>query len=267
MPALGDALVKGCDPSVVMYYASAAVAKGQPGDAFEKVEEIRKAHARDVSALRARWLLAAVVGDWDRVAQTEKLLEPLQSPGMSWWLTTKRMRIKHDDSLDARIDGAMKAKELQTLAPDMRIQRSIESGRFADGADLIAINAKDLDPAGAAMLEAYAAGGFMLQHDSASALKLLNDAHKLVAGAPKGSGQRVTTALVEGLRGTMPIDTVMAIARENDSMPHAWFVDAIRAAGSGDKKHASESLGKCMRAASDLDFPYLEGKAMAARLE
>ena len=64
----------------------------------------------------------------------------------------------------------------------------------------------------------------------------------------------------------MPVDGVMAVARENDAPAHAWFVAAVRAAQAGDRQRASESLAHCVRAASDLDFPYLEAKAMAARL-
>ena len=257
--------MKGCDPSVIIYYANAAIAKGQPESVIDKVEEMRKG-GRDVGALHARWLLATAAAQWDRAAETEKLLEPLETPQTGWWRTTKRMRLKQDTALDGRIDGAMRSQELQPIALDIKIERSIERGDLAQSADLIARNAKDLDPTGAAMLEAYTAGGYLLQNDAAAAQKLLVEAEKTLAGAQKGSVQRVTAALVQGLRGTMPVESVMSVARENDALAHGWFVAAVRAAQAGDRQRASESLAHCARASSDLDFPYLEAKAMAARL-
>jgi len=71
---------------------------------------------------------------------------------------------------------------------------------------------------------------------------------------------------VQGLRGTMPVAWVMGVARENDALAHGWFVDAVRAAQAGDRARASASLAHCARATADLDFPYLEAKAMAARI-
>ena len=60
----------------------------------------------------------------------------------------------------------------------------------------------------------------------------------------------------------MPVDAVMGVARENDAMAHGWFVAAVHATQAGDRKGASEAFGHCVRAATDLDFPYLEAKAM-----
>jgi len=258
--------MKGCDPSVIIYYANAAIAKGQPEAALDKVEEVRKGKGRDINALHARWLLATASAQWDRAVETEKLLEPLENPETGWWRTTKRMRFKQDSGLDGRIDGAMRAKELKPIALDLKIERLIENGDFAQSADLIAKNSKDLDPTGAALLEAYTAGGYLLQNDPADANKLLDDAEKTLASAQKGSVQRVTVALVQGLRGTMPVAWVMGVARENDALAHGWFVDAVRAAQAGDRARASASLAHCARATADLDFPYLEAKAMAARI-
>ena len=258
--------MEGRDPSVVVYFATAAIAKGDPSAAVEKVDEIRKAHPRDYGALEARWLLALAAADWQRAAETQKVFAPLEGPQNAWWRNAKLLRIKGDPLIDARIDEAMRSDRLHPFAVQARIERLIETGDFQHAAETLAKNAKDIDPTTAAMLEAYTAAGFLLKGDRSTAEKLLTDAEKTSAAAPKTGGQRITNAVVAGLRGTKTVDEVLAVGRESDVMSHGWFVAGVRAELAKDHARAAQCFARCARAASDLDFPYLEAKAMAAKV-
>jgi tetratricopeptide (TPR) repeat protein len=255
--------MEGCDPSVIVYYANAAISKGKPDEAVAKVEENRKAHARDLSVLHARWLLALASADWEGADRMEKALKPLETPQTGWWRTAKQMRMKGDPAFDSIIDKGMRTRDFQQIAVDLKIERLIQNGDYHQSSDLIIKSAKELDPTGLAMLEAYTAGGLLMQHENNAAQKLLADAEKALTDAPTSSARQVMSAVVKGLRGTMPLDAVMGVARENDAMAHGWFVDAVLATQAGDRKRASESFGHCVRAAADLDFPYLEARAMS----
>ncbi len=259
--------MQGHDATVVVYYASAAISKGQPADAIAKVDEIRKSQPRDYGALQARWLLALASSDWQGAADMQKTLASREAPETTWWRSTKVLRLKGDPAVDAKIDSALHSPQLRPLALQARASRLLEAGEFAESANFVLQNAKDIDPAAVAMLEAYAAGGLLIEGNAADANKVLAQA-KLALGDGGKNADRVTGAVVEGLRGTMPVASVMEVAREADAMPHAWFVAAVRSAQGGDRRSAVQSLAKCARAAADLEFPYLEAKGMidAAKL-
>ena len=146
---------------MIVYYANSAIAKGKPQEAVTRVDETRKAHARDLSVLHARWLLALASADWDHAAQMEKALQPLETSQTTWWRTTKQMRLKGDPAFDSKVDAAMRSRDLEPIAVDLKIERLIQNGDFSQSADLLAENAKDIEPTGLAMLEAYTAGGFL----------------------------------------------------------------------------------------------------------
>jgi hypothetical protein len=166
--------------------------------------------------------------------------------------------------VDAKIGTALHSNELRPLALQARASRLLESGEFAECANFVEQNTKDIDPAAAVMLEAYAAGGLLLEGKTADANRVLAEAKQILDDPKKDNADRVTSAVVDGLRGTMPVASVMEVAREGDAMPHAWFVAAVRSAQAGDRRSAAQNLAKCTRAASDLEFPYLEAKAMAS---
>ena len=252
------------DSTVVIYYASAAISEGKPSEAVEKVEEIRKSQPRDYGAMQARWLLALASSDWEAAANLQKTLAAREAPETTWWRSTKILRLKADPSVDAKIGTAIHSRDLRPLALQARASRLLESGEFADCATFVEENAKDIDPAAVVMFEAYAAGGLILQGKTADADKVLNEARQILDDPKKDNSDKVTSAIVDGLRGAMPIASVMEVAREGDAMPHAWFVAAVRSAQSGDRRTAALDLEKCTRAASDLEFPYLEAKAMAS---
>jgi tetratricopeptide (TPR) repeat protein len=257
--------MKGRDATVVVYYANAAISNGNPVEAVAKVDEIRKSQPRDYSALQARWLLALASSDWPAAADLQKTLASREAPETTWWRSTKVLRLKGDPSVDAKIDYALHSRDLRPLALQARAARLLESGAFAESANFVTQNAKDIDPSAVAMLEAYAAGGLLIEGKAADADKVLAQA-ELVLGDGGKNADRVTSAVVDGLRGTMPVASVMEIGREADAMPHAWFVAAVRSAQSGDRRAAAQSLAKCARAASDLEFPYLEAKGMASAM-
>ncbi|HLJ75569.1 MAG TPA: tetratricopeptide repeat protein, partial [Thermoanaerobaculia bacterium] len=259
--------MKGCDPAVIVYYVNAAIAKGQPSEAVDKVDAMLKQSGRNLTFLHSRWMLALGANDWDEAMKIEKTLAPVENPQTAWWRTTKRMRLAGDKDVDARIDAAMRSNELQPIAVDFKIERSIEKGDYTQAAELISKGSKLLDPSVAALLDAYTAGGFVLQNDSASAKKLLDDAEKIAGTQPKSVADRIVADVVAGVRGTMAPEAVLNYTRDNDAAWHGWYVTAIRAAQSGDRRKASEAFEHCTRASSDLDFPYLESKAMAARLQ
>ena len=252
------------DSSVVIYYANAAISDGKPADAVAKIEEIRKSQPRDYSAMQARWLLALASSDWQAAADVQKTLASREAPETTWWRSTKILRLKGDPSVDAKIGTAIHSSELRPLALQARASRLLESGEFAECANFVEQNTKDIEPSAAVMLEAYAAGGLLLEGKTADANKVLAEAKQILDDPKKDNADRVTSAVVDGLRGTIPVSSVMEVAREGDAMPHAWFVAAVRSAQAGDRRGAAQNLAKCTRAASDLEFPYLEAKAMAA---
>ncbi len=258
--------MQGFDPETVLYYANSAISNGNPSDAVAKVEEVRKSHPRDLNVLRAQWLLALASGDWKAATDTQKVLASRESPEASWWRSTKMLRLKGDDSLDTRIDVAIRSRDLRSIALQMKAERLIETGDFAQCADLLAKNSKEIEAELLPLFETYAAGGLLLQGRTADAEKLLAAAKQAVGDAPKGSFEKLEDAMIGGLRGTVPIDAVISAARENGTVTHGWFVAAVRTAQSGDRRRAAQDLERCSRTTSDLEFPYLEAKAMAARM-
>jgi hypothetical protein len=105
----------------------------------------------------------------------------------------------------------------------------------------------------------------LLQGDTPAATKLLNEVEHALAGEPNSRERQIAAAVVGGLRGAMALGAVMAEARESDAMAHGWFVAAARAAAAHDRARAKDCLAHAARAASDLEFPYLEARAAAAR--
>jgi len=257
--------MEGRDDSTAIYYAMAAIGKGSPFSALAKVDDVRKSHPRELGAIRARWLLAVAMSDWDKAAALQKNLASLDSPEAMWWNTTKLLRFKEDPTVDATIDAGLRDRNLQQLALNARIERLLEKGEFAAAAEMIAKSGKALQPSSAALLEAYAGGGLLLQGDAQSAEKLLADAEKLVASAPKSRERKVAAAVIAGLRGSQSVDSVMAAAREADATAHAWFVAGVRAAVAHDSLGKRALLAHCIRASSDLEFPYLEVRALLLR--
>lgn len=258
--------MKGRDSSAVVSYAMVAIANGTPEAAVTKVEEAQKANPREYAAVDARWLLALAAHDWVTATKMQKILQPIEGREGAWWRNTKLMRMKSDAGVDQEIDRAARDKELRGLAAQMRALRDIEKGEFAETAAAIAQGGEDIAPSTAALLQAYAAGGLLLQGNAPLAKTMLDSADKALAAEGNTPGKRLAAAVVGGLRGSTSVNAVMAVARENNAMAHGWFVAAVRAAIAQDRARAAECLAHCARAASDLEFPYLEAKAMAANV-
>jgi tetratricopeptide (TPR) repeat protein len=256
--------MEGRDASITIYYANAAISNGRAADAIAKVDTIRKSQPRDFGATQARWLLALASSDWQEAADIQKSLAARESPESAWWRSMKLLRLKGDASVDAKIDIALHSSDLRPLALQARASRLLESGQFAECASFMAQNAKDIEPTALALLETYAAGGLLIEGKAADADRVLAEAKLVLGDGRKSASDRVTIALIQGLSGTMPVAAVTAVAREAGAMPHAWFVAAVRSARSGDRRGARQSLARCVRAASDLEFPYLEAKGMAS---
>ena len=252
----------GYDSTVLTYYASAAIAAGSPDAAVAKIDAIRKAKPREFNALDARWRLAIAMSDWDTAETMQKALVPMESQQSAWWRNTTRLRFKNDASVDAHIETASRMRDLREAAVTAHVERLIETGAFADAAQLAAEHAKELDPTAIALFDAYAAGGMLMNGDAAAAAKVLDDAAKAVDGVPASREARIATILIGGLRGAMPVDTVMKLARENDATPHAWFVSAVRAAVAHDRVHVTEGLQRTVTSSAELEFPYLAAKSM-----
>jgi hypothetical protein len=231
-----------------------------------KVEEARKANPREHAAVNARFLLALATGDWTTATKMQKVLEPLEGRATAWWRNAKLMRLRGDAGVDREIDQAVRNKELRGLAARMRATRFLEKGEFTESAAAVAQGGDDIDPGTAALLKAYAAGGLLLQGNAPLATTMLEGADKSLAGAGNDPGVRLAAAVIGGLRGSTSVASVMAVARENDAVAHGWFVAAVRAAVAKDYARAADCLAHCSKAASDLEFPYLEAKAMAAKV-
>jgi len=185
---------------------------------------------------------------------------------MAWWRSTKTLRLKGDPSLDAKIDVGLHSRELRSIALQMQAERLAEEGEFAQCAELLEKNSKDMDADALPLFEAYAAGGLLLQDKKADAEKILATARQSLGNAPKSSYEKLVDAMIGSLQGTVPVDAVMSAARENGTVTHGWFVAAVRAAQSGDRQRAAQNFERCSRTTSDLEFPYLEARAMAARM-
>jgi tetratricopeptide (TPR) repeat protein len=254
----------GRDSSVLTDYSTAAIANGTPDAAVAKIDEVRKANPKEFTALDARWLLAVAMHDWDTAEAIQKTLSPIEGEQSAWWRNTKMLRFKDDPSVDAHIDVAMRSRELRAVAVTARIERLIETGAFAESAALAAEHAKELDPTATALFEAYAAGGLLMHGEAAAAARVLDDAQKALEGAPRSREARIASAVIGGVRGSMPVDAMMSFARDEEAMPHAWFVSAVRAAVTHDRAREVESLRRSVQSAPELEFPYLELKTMLA---
>lgn len=259
--------MEGRDPSVLVYYAAAAIGKGDPNAAAARIDEVRKASPREPGAAHARWLLALSTHDWQTASSMETKLVEDDGPQTAWWRKVRVLRMKDDPFVDTKIEAAMQQKALRPLALRERVERMLEKGEFAKAAETMASHSKEMAPNDLALFEAYAAGGLLMQGDTAAAGKILDEAEKTAGAAKKSREHTVAVAVIDGLRGTKSVDEVIATTRESDAIAHGWFVAAVRAAMTHDRVREKDSLTHCMRAASDLDFPYLETRAMAAKLD
>jgi predicted Zn-dependent protease len=253
------------DPSVVLYYATAAVAKGTPEVAVKKVEQIRDADPKEPGAMAARWLLAAAAQDWNRARRTAKELEAFEGTQDAWFRRLLMLRLAGGEAaVDAEIKSALGDKEMIAIARRAQIEHAFDKGDYRGAASAASEETKGLAPGVVAMEEAYIAGAMLITGDAASAAKVLDSADVILASDDATSDVRVTSALVRGVRGTMPLPDVLSTMRENNAMEHYWFVAGVRAAVARDLPRARESFARAQRAASTLYFPYLEVKRMAA---
>jgi len=253
---------KGRDPSTITTYVMTAISGGRNEEALAKIDELRKAHVDELHVLDARWTLAVASHDWPVAVQMQKLLDPIEGEGLAWWRRIRLLRLQNDPSADAAIASAMEKTDLRSLAQTARIERLLDTGEFAKSAALASQLTKEFDATSIATWQAYAAGGLLMRGDAAAATAILDDAAKTLDGAPESRGRRIAVALIGGLRGSMPLAAVMDSARENDALPNAWFVAAVRANVAHDRVRAAECLAHCMRTASRFEFPYLEAKSL-----
>lgn len=257
----------GRDPSIASYYASAAIARGTPEAAVAKLDSLLQAEKGNGDILAARWTLALAARDWNRASELQKSLSEFEDPRDAWWRRMMVLRFQGDEKrLDEEVEAAARDKSLRDIVSRARIEIALGRGDYAAAATAIDGGAKDLDPLSVVVEQAYAAGGFLIRGDSASASRLLDAATKILQANQDAAGFRVVSTLVAGVRGSLTPDAVMTIMRENDLMEHGWFVAAVRSAVAQDRARAAEHLAKALRASSDLAFPHLEVKRMASLL-
>jgi tetratricopeptide (TPR) repeat protein len=241
--------MEGRDPAVIAHYARVAVAKGSPAEAVSKVDQILTAAPKDIAALNARWLLAAASGEWDRARELQKTLAEFESPSTAWSRRLKLLRLKGDDAaVDLQMQAAARDEELQWALQRAKVERALEKRDYKAAAAALG---EDDD----VILQLYVAGGLMMSGDAAGATQLLT---KLAADA---KGDYLTMTFVGGLNGSVPVDRVLVVARENNEPQHGWFVAGVRAAVANDLRRAAECFARAVRASSDLEFPYLELKS------
>jgi tetratricopeptide (TPR) repeat protein len=256
--------MEGHDPGVASYYATAAIAKGTPAAAVEKIEQLRGKDPKDVAALDARWLLALAAGDWEKAKTLQTELAQHESPNAAWWRRVKMLRLKGDDpAVDLVIDGALRRDELRSLARLAQLECAISRGEFERAATLLQESSKELDLASLRMMQAYVAGGMIISGKADAAAPLIAEAAKGVESDANLQPRYVYRAIFGGLNGTVPEAELLKVARANNVAEHAWFVAGVRAAAANDRAKAAECFTHAAREASDLDFPYLEVKKMA----
>ena len=242
----------GRDPEVIMYYAFAAVAGGATEEAIATVDVLRHEPADAEAAMEARHLLALAAGDWATAAQLQETLAKNEPPEVAWLRRVRMLRMQGDEQ--AIVAELAKAPDA-AVALQVKIERAIEKNDLAMLPGLLAQGRKELDPSLMATLQLYASGVYSFAGQPGPAAHLLDEAAK--------DQQWPMRLLVDGATGRASEADVLAEARTGSFMQHGWFVAALRA---GDKARAAEYLTRAQKAAADLEFPYLEVKAMAARL-
>jgi hypothetical protein len=258
----GALSIEGHTPAVLVYYARAAIGKGSPVDAMAKVEERLKADPNDYAAQHARWLLAVAAGEWVRAEAMLKTLGEMESPGDTWARRLTMTELQGDAAAaDQQIESGLKQEQFAWTARQAQVDRMLAKGDYAAAGTLLREHAKEFDADVLTMRRLYAAGGLMLNGDSAAAQQLLAEAEKGLD--PKTSTYYLHHTLLAGLNGTMPAEQVSQIAREQNAFPHGWFVSGVRAAVANDRRRAAECFARAARGAGDLAFPYQETKKMA----
>ncbi|HEV7765454.1 MAG TPA: tetratricopeptide repeat protein [Thermoanaerobaculia bacterium] len=247
----------GHDEAVIVYYASAAIAKGRPALAVEKVDQALAAQPKDFAALHARWMLAIASAEWVRAAALQTELAKYESPAGAWWRRLQLLRFKGDPgAVETQIAGGARAPELSGIVRRARVSRALELGHYPAATAALLAGATEIDPSSLLLFRLYTAGGLIVSGDAAAAAPLLD---KL----SKEPGRYFTSALIAGMNGSMPVDRVMKIATESNQPGHGWFVAGVRAYAANDRARASECFAHALRASSDLDFPYFETKKVA----
>jgi tetratricopeptide (TPR) repeat protein len=256
---------KGVDDTAIVYYAYAAMSAGHPEAAEKRVDMWRKSHPRNRMALHARWLLAASTGDRQKASELQAALEPLEDNSTRFIRKLKTLRLANDHAVDRAIDAAIRDQELHADAVAARAIQLIVSGDYAAAAELVAKNAKTLDPLSVAYLQLYAAGGMMLAGDDAAANATLDAAAATLHDVDPRQTD-VVAQMLDAMRGKVPVERFKAFAAEQGAIEHAWFVTAVRAAAAHDNARAAVAFDNCARTATELDLPYAVAKAMRATL-
>jgi tetratricopeptide (TPR) repeat protein len=245
-------------------YAMAAIAKGSPADAIAKIEQVHAAAPQDVVTTHARWLLALAGGEWEKAEALQKELATSESPGDAWWRRLKLLRLKSDDAAaDLQIESAAANEELRPLRHRALILRALEKRDYRAARLALKEGADVVGPTDLSVFQGYIAAGLMLSGDAAGAKELLAEAEKALAANPESAAHHLSTALIAGLDGSLPVERVMTISREAGMLQHGWFVAGVRAAAANDRKRAADCFARAMRVSSDLEFPYLEIRTMA----
>lgn len=256
--------MEGHEPAIATYYAAAAIAKGTPAAAIERIEQLRGKDPKDYAALHARWLLALGASDWEKGKSLQEELSQYESPVDAWWRRLKLLRLKGDaPAVDLLIDGGLRRDELRIAALRAQLEIAIARGEYERAATLLPAASKDLDAAGLRMLQAYIAGGLIVSGKADAASQLLNDGAKAIETDANLQPRYVYRAIYGALNGTVSDAEVLKAARTNNMAEHAWFVMGVRAAVANNRAKAAEHFARATRTAAALDFPYLETKKMA----
>lgn len=256
--------MEGHDPGVAAYYATAAIAKGTPAVAIEKIDHLRARDPKDFEALHARWLLALASSDWEKAKVLQTELAQYESPGDAWWRQLKQLRLKGDEpAVDLLIDRALRRDELRATARRAQLACAIARGEFDRAATLLQEASKGLDAATLRTMQAYIAGGMIVTGKTDAASQLIADGAKGVESDAGLQPRYVYRAIFGGLNGTVPEAEVLRVARANNTSEHAWFVAGVRAAAARNRAKAAECFARAARQSSGLDFPYLEVRKMA----
>lgn len=259
--------IPGRDDATLVLYAAGGIAAGRTAEAWARIDRICSERPDDLAAASAAWLLAAVSGEWAKAEEIQKKLAAYEEPGDAWWRTTQLQRARGDADVEARIEQAREDQSLAGAAAHLRVARKIEGGDFEGALVAVEEGAEWVDPVMAALFEAYAAAGLLLEGNAPEAERALASAWEKIEAAEDSEAKRGAAAVVRGLRGELSPEAVLVVARATDQVEHGWFVAAVRAAAANDRVGAAANLDRCIRASSYFAFPYLEARAFAERVK
>ncbi|HVT04385.1 MAG TPA: tetratricopeptide repeat protein [Thermoanaerobaculia bacterium] len=251
------------DRSMIGPYAMAAAAAGRTDEARALVTSLQH-EGYDPLVWSAKWTLALGGRDFDGAKRMVDQLARahLESEDGIYALRLQLAGCRGDEAeIDQLLVDGEKRKSLHGIVNRFEFERDLQGRRYAAAVALADTELASEEGGTPFLYEIYTAAAQMMAGDAAAANARL---HKLSAKLtePDSATQAPFAAMIRGLKGQIPADTMLASVRKGNLSltQHAYFLLGARALAARDETHARQLFRKSESRSLDFSFPYLAAR-------